>query len=95
MGKNTYTLARLEWDRLIVTGSLLERRRTRDRSSYESVEFLVRFVFSQKNAQLLSWGTKDVTIDGKTITLPAATRKKKEEVLFRDYWTLCKDVGRN
>lgn len=63
MGKNKYTLAGLDWDRLIVTGSLLERKRTRDRSSDESVELLVRFDFSRKNAQLLSWGTKDITID--------------------------------
>ena len=55
----------------------------------------MRFVFSRKNGQLLSWGTKDVAIDGKTVTLPAVTRKKKKDVLFRDYLTLWKDVGRN
>ncbi|PXF39941.1 hypothetical protein BWQ96_10351 [Gracilariopsis chorda] len=93
IAKRTYTASRLDWDRLIVRGSLKQGKRQLTRGTDAEAGRLVRFLFSRRNAQLLSWGTKTINMGAEKVVLPAVTRKLKRALMFRDYVQACKAEG--
>ncbi|PXF44289.1 hypothetical protein BWQ96_05993 [Gracilariopsis chorda] len=93
IAKRTYTASRLDWDRLIVRGSLKQEKRQLTRGTDAEAGRLVRFLFSRRNAQLLSWGTKTINMGAEKVVLPAVTRKLKRALMFRDYVQACKAEG--
>lgn len=73
----TYASSRIDWDTLLVHGKLENIKLQVCRVMNSQIEFMVRYIFSRQNIQLLSWGTKRVVVSGNEFVLPAVTRKKK------------------
>ena len=55
--------------------------------SYEklAVERAGRFFLNESNVQLISWGTKIVLLDGRTVEFPKLVQKKHLERMLRDF----------
>ena len=69
----------------------IQKRTTRKYSTI-TVTNAVDFVLNDANVQRISWGTKEVTIDGKTETLPHLIRKKAVRNMARDYTEYYLDI---
>ena len=56
-------------------------------ASYErpAVERAVRFILNDANFQRISWGTRNVILDGEELIFPKLVRKKLIEYMKRDY----------
>lgn len=50
-----------------------------------SIERYVRFILNDANVQRISWETKPVLIDGKSVNFPKLVRKKLIAYMFCDY----------
>ena len=51
----------------------------------EKVQKTMRFILSDRNIQILSWGVKKVYIDGKAINIPKLARKKCISNMVKEY----------
>jgi hypothetical protein len=93
MGRFKATSSRRYFDFMTQENQELKvQKRTVRKYSAVAVTNAVDFVLNDANVQRISWGTKEVTIDGKTETFPHLIRKKAVRNMARDYLEHYPDV---
>eukprot|EP01047_Picozoa_sp_COSAG01_P043083 COSAG01_NODE_3805_length_5680_cov_7.949292_3_plen_692_part_00 len=78
---------------VVQSGTITVQANTRQRVPDDVVKFLVEWVCSDDNVQLLSWGKKFVTTDKGRERVPCLSRKRPKAAMWRAYKRVC--VGQN
>ena len=70
-----------------ISGGLELKKLQRQQVNYKknAVEKAVDFIFSESNIQILSWGTKEIMIGNKQLSIPKLCRKKIPMNILRAY----------
>ena len=77
---------------LLLSGKSLDpKKKSNRRFDPAAVEHAVKFILSPSNVGILSWGTKNIHLDGRRYVIPALCRKKCPARIFEAYCSIADD----
>jgi hypothetical protein len=87
MSQKTYARSRRDWAHILHDGRLVISKMFRDRMDTARIDVALRFIYSRRNSQLLSWGTRTIPTQTGPVELPAVTIRKTTEQIAQDYFS--------
>lgn len=77
--------ARNDMVRMTVKGTVNQMKKVRKVFDDESIERTLKYILSDMNVQLMSWGTTRIKVNGKKMRFPHLVKKVGIEVMWRNY----------